>query len=112
MDLSGLGKGLPVETIGEKKKRLDCSYHSAIWLIIRNDEDQIALMYVKEGRYYKLPGGCMFRNQDQHASVGGDTAEAQVETEYPIQIRSGVAMAHVYLPYTARYNCVDLCMTP
>jgi 8-oxo-dGTP diphosphatase len=57
------------KTLGSRNESVAYVERKAVRLLISNDQNQIILIHVKKGRYYKLPGGGIEHDED-HALAG------------------------------------------
>src|ERR1700712_3292788 len=75
---------VPSKVIGIKSPDITYRERRAVRLIIENDEQEIAILYAKNGDYYKLPGGGI--EGDENHSVAAHR-EAMEETGCKVDIK-------------------------
>ena len=85
--MSELSSEIPSKVIGLKSDIAYVDRH-AVRTIITNDKEEIVLIYVKRGNYYKIPGGGIEVNEDHHLAA---EREAMEETGCKVKINQRIA---------------------
>jgi 8-oxo-dGTP diphosphatase len=78
------------KVIGIKNPELTYTDRYSVRVVAVQESGKIALIHVKDGDYYKLPGGGMEKDEDHSKTA---LREAQEETGAIISIRDGVCIA-------------------
>ena len=85
-DASKSTSTVALKIIGLKQDNIKYVDRSAVRIIIKNNKDEIIIMRVEEGNYYKLPGGGIEPGEDHNLAA---TREAKEETGCAVAVEEG-----------------------
>ena len=82
---------VPTQVIGHQKHGTSYTTRQAVRAVVyNNDTDQVALIHIAKGNYYKLPGGGIEADEDHKESIQREILE---ETGCKISLNSALLLA-------------------